>query len=75
MLTFGWGEILLVLIIIIVFIGPKELPNLIKQLVFFSKSIRKLSKDFKTSLREISDNEDFKDAKSALNEVNKIKMI
>ena len=73
MLTFGWGEILLVVVIIIVVVGPKELPNLIKQISSFSKSIRKLSKDFKKSLTEIADHEDFKEAKSTFNEVNKIK--
>ena len=75
MLTFGWGEILLVLVIIIIFVGPKELPNIIKQLTSFIKSIKKLSQDFKSSLSEIADYEDFKDAKSMLNEVNKIKNI
>ena len=47
MLTFGWGEILLVFVVIIIVVGPKELPFLIKQLLTITKSIRKLSKDFK----------------------------
>ena len=73
MLTFGWGEILLVLIIVIVVVGPKDLPKLIKQLSSFSKSIKKLSREFKSSLNEIADHEDFNDVKSSLKEVNKIK--
>ena len=31
MLSFGWGEILLVLVVVIVVVGPKDLPKLIKQ--------------------------------------------
>jgi len=73
MLTFGWGEILLVLVVVIVVVGPKDLPKLIKQLSSFTKSIKKLSREFKSSLNEIADHEDFKDVKSSLNEVNKIK--
>lgn len=73
MLTFGWGEILLVIVIIIVFVGPKDLPKLIKQISFFTKSLKKLSKEFKSSLNEIAEQEEFKDVKSSLNEVNKIK--
>ena len=73
MLTFGWGEILIVFVIFIIVVGPKELPKLIKQLSSFAKSIRKLSNDFKLSLNEIADHEDFKEAKSSINEVNKIK--
>ena len=38
MLTFGWGEILLVVGIIIVVVGPKDLPKLIKQLSSFTRS-------------------------------------
>lgn len=73
MLTFGWGEILLVLVVIVVVVGPKDLPKLIKQLTSFSKSIKKLSREFKSSLNDISNHDDFKDVKSSLNEVNEIK--
>ena len=73
MLTFGWGEILLVFIVIIVVVGPKDLPKLIKQLSSFTKSLKKLSREFKSSLNEIVDHEDFKEVKSSIKEVNKIK--
>ena len=73
MLTFGWGEILLVVGIIVVVIGPKDLPKLIKQFSLFTRSIKKLSKEFKNSLNDIADHEDFKEVKTSINEVNKIK--
>ena len=73
MLTFGWGEILLLVGVIIVVVGPKDLPKLIKQFSSFSKSIKKLSREFKTSLNDIADHDDFKEVKSSINEVNKIK--
>ena len=73
MLTFGWGEILLLVGVIIVVVGPKDLPKLIKQFSSFSKSIKKLSREFKTSLNDIADHDDFKDVKTSMNEVNKIK--
>ncbi len=73
MLTFGWGEILLVFIVVIVVVGPKDLPKLIKQLSSFTKSLKKLSREFKSSLNEIADHEDFKEVKSSIKEVNKIK--
>ena len=73
MLTFGWGEILLVFIVVIVVVGPKDLPKLIKQLSSFTKSLKKLSREFKSSLNEITDHEDFKEVKSSIKEVHKIK--
>ena len=73
MLTFGWGEILLLVGVIVVVVGPKDLPKLIKQFSSFSKSIKKLSREFKTSLNDIADHDDFKEVKTSINEVNKIK--
>ena len=73
MLTFGWGEILLLVGVIIVVVGPKDLPKLIRQFSSFSKSIKKLSREFKTSLNDIADQDDFKEVKNSINEVNKIK--
>ena len=73
MLTFGWGEIFLLVVIIVVVVGPKDLPKLIKQLSSFTRSIKKLSREFKTSLNDIADHEDFKEVKTSINEVNKIK--
>ena len=73
MLTFGWGEILLVIGVIIVVIGPKDLPQLIKQFSSFTRSIKKLSREFINSLNDIADHEDFKEVKTSINEVNKIK--
>ena len=73
MFTFGWGEILLLVGVFIVVVGPKDLPKLIKQFSSFSKSIKKLSREFKTSLNDIADHDDFKEVKTSINEVNKIK--
>ena len=73
MLTFGWGEILLVVGIIVVVIGPKDLPKLIKQFSSFTRSIKKLSREFKNSLNDIADHEDFKEVKTSISEVKKIK--
>ena len=73
MLTFGWGEILLLVGVIIVVIGPKDLPKLIKQFSSFTRSIKKLSREFINSLNDIADHEDFKEVKTSINEVNKIK--
>ncbi len=73
MFTFGWGEILLVIVVIVIFVGPKDLPKLIKQFSLFAKSVKKLSREFKSSLNEIADHDDFKDVKSSIKEVNKIK--
>jgi len=73
MFTFGWGEILLVLVVVIVVVGPKDLPKLIKQFSTFAKSIKKLSREFKSSLNEIADQEEFKEINKSIMEAKNIK--
>ena len=73
MFTFGWGEILLVLVVVIVVVGPKDLPKLIKQFSTFTKSIKKLSREFKSSLNEIANQEEFKEINKSIMEAKNIK--
>ena len=73
MLTFGWGEILLVLVVVIIVVGPKDLPKLIKQFSTFTKSLKKLSREFKSSLNEIADHEEFQEINKTIMEAKNIK--
>ena len=73
MFSFGWSEIALTLVIIIIVVGPKEIPNLLKQIGSFTKSIKKISREFKNSLNDIADQSDLKDVKKSLSEVKEIK--
>ena len=73
MLSFGWGEILLVLVVVIVVVGPKDLPKLIKQFSSFAKSLKKLSREFKYSLNELADQEEFKEINKTIIEAKNIK--
>ena len=73
MFSFGWGEIFLIGIIVIVVIGPKDLPKFIKQIGLLTKNIKKISSDFKSSLNEIVDDSEIKELKKSVSEVKKIK--
>ena len=61
MFTFGWSEIFLIGIIVVVVIGPKDLPKFIKQVGSFTKYIKKMSSEFKSSINEIAEEEEIKD--------------
>ena len=71
MFSFGWGEIFLIGIIVIVVIGPKDLPKFIKQIGLLTKNIKKISSDFKSSLNEIADDSEIKELKKSVSEVKK----
>ena len=47
MFSFGWGEILLILVVIIIVVGPKDIPKFLRQIGNLSKSIK--IKDFNST--------------------------
>ena len=73
MFSFGWSEIALTLVIVIIVVGPKEIPNLLKQLGSFSKSLKKISRDFKNSLSELAEESDFQDVNKSISDLKNIK--
>ena len=73
MLSFGWSEIALVFIVVVVVVGPKEIPNLLRQLGIFSKSLKKASKQFKKSLNDLAEETDFKEIKESINTISDLK--
>ena len=66
MFSFGWSEIALTVIVVIIVIGPKEIPNLIKKIRFFSRSLKKITKDFKKSLNDLAEEGEIEDIKESL---------
>jgi len=73
MFSFGWSEIILTVVVVVIVVGPKEIPKLLKQLGSFSKSIKKISREFKKSLNDLAEESDLKDVKNSLKDINEIK--
>ena len=73
MFSFGWSEIALIVIVVIIVVGPKEIPNLLRQIGTFSKSLKKISRDFKNSLNELAEENDLKDVKKSISDLKNIK--
>ena len=73
MFSFGWGEILLILLVVIIVVGPKDIPKFLRQIGNLSKSIKKISREFKSSLNQIAEETDLKDVKNSITEVTNLK--
>ena len=69
MFSFGWGEILLILLVVIIVVGPKDIPKFLRQIGNLSKSIKKISREFKSSLNQIAEETDLKDVKNSITEI------
>ena len=66
MFSLGWMEISIVLIITVIVVGPKEIPTVIKFLKSITSGLGKLSKEFKSTVNEISHIEEVKDIKKEI---------
>ena len=73
MFSFGWGEILLILVVVIIVVGPKDIPKLLRQIGNLSKSIKKISREFKSSLNQITEDTDLKDIQASISDVTNLK--
>ena len=51
----GWSELLVIVVIAILVIGPKELPIIMKKVGSWIRSIKSYTSQFQNSLEEISD--------------------
>ena len=69
MFSFGWSELALTAIIIVIVVGPKEIPNLLKQIGIFTKSIKKISREFKSSLNEIAEDSELNNIKNSVTDI------
>ena len=66
MFSLGWMEISIVLIITVLVVGPKEIPTVIKFLKSITSGLGKLSREFKSTVNEISHIEEVKDIKKEI---------
>ena len=66
MFSLGWMEISIILIITVIVVGPKEIPTVIKFLKSITSGLGKLSREFKSTVNEISDIEEVKDIKKEI---------
>jgi len=66
MLSLGWMEISIILIITIVVVGPKEIPTVIKFIKSITQNLRKVSREFSSTVDEITHIQEVKDNKKEI---------
>ncbi|MFL2820442.1 MAG: hypothetical protein ACJZ91_04595 [Alphaproteobacteria bacterium] len=77
MFDFGFNELLLLSILIIIFFGPKELPVVLRAIHNFFSKLWVYSKEIRTSIESLVDDADitnqkeFKEVKKEINRITK----
>ena len=72
MLSLGWSEITIIVIIVIMIVGPKELPNIIKQIGYFSKKIKLLSREFNTTINNLAKDAEIDQVQKDIKKISKL---
>ena len=73
MLDIGWQEFTLVAFVLLIVVGPKDLPKVIKSIFKFINKIKSMAFEFQNSVNEISDEIELSDIKKDVSNLKKTK--
>lgn len=66
MFDIGWSEMLIIGVVALVVIGPKELPGALKTFAYWMKQARKLAREFQSGIDEMIRHAELDEAKQAV---------
>jgi sec-independent protein translocase protein TatB len=66
MFDIGWTELLLIGLVALIVVGPKDLPGMFRTLGQFTAKARRMARDFQRAMEEAADDAGIKDAASTL---------
>jgi sec-independent protein translocase protein TatB len=72
MLEVGWSEILVVALILIIVVGPKELPGMLRTFGRFATKLRGMANEFKGQFDEALREAELDDVRKGISEVSKL---
>ena len=71
MLDIGWQEFTLVAFILLIIVGPKDLPKVLKSIFKFIDKIKNYAYDFKSSVNEMDDEFELSELRKDVLEIKK----
>lgn len=71
MFDIGWSEMAIIALVIMVVLGPKELPHALKTVSHWMRAARKLGSEFQSGVNEIVRDAELEDAKKQLQGISK----
>jgi sec-independent protein translocase protein TatB len=74
MLDIGWGELLVVGVIALIVVGPKDLPGLFKTVGQFMGRARGMAREFQRSMEAAADESGLKEAAQGLKSIDRLNL-
>jgi sec-independent protein translocase protein TatB len=72
LLDFGWSELLLIGVVALVFIGPKDLPKALRVAGFWVRKARSLSREFQSSIDQMIREAELDDIRQELKKASEV---
>ena len=72
-MDFGWSELLVIGIVALIVVGPKDLPGMFRQLGKFTAKIRRMARDFQRAMEDAADEAGVKETASSLKKMTSAK--
>ena len=69
MFNIGWQEFLIISVVIVIILGPKELPNALNFVLNISRKIQILAREFLSETENIMTKEDIRKVKQTIKDI------
>jgi sec-independent protein translocase protein TatB len=72
-MDFGWSELLVIGIVALIVVGPKDLPGMFRQFGKFTAKLRRMARDFQRAMEDAADEAGVKETASNLKKMTSAK--
>ena len=69
MFDLGWQEFLIIAFVLVIVVGPKDLPKVLKTFTNFLRQIRQMASEFHRSIENMAEESELKDVKKSINQI------
>ena len=69
MFDFGWQEFLVIAFVLVLVVGPKDLPKVLKTVTKYIRNMRQMASEFHRGIEKMADEADLKDVKQSFNDI------
>lgn len=66
MLDIGWQEFMMVAIVLVIVVGPKDMPRILRSVTRTVRKIRSMASDFQHSMMEVANQDELKEVRKAI---------
>ena len=69
MFDFGWQEFMMIAFVLVLVVGPKDLPKVLRGFTKVTGQARKMAREFTQSLEDVAADSDMKDVKTMVSDL------